>query len=85
MLEKSLDDTNWESCDSFESSRPATQVLIDGRRISTDDSIIGLRLGEISNFVEIKNSSGPNRRRGGIIGEINLSRTSFQKSEIIEK
>jgi len=44
--EKSLDDTNWESFDSFQSSRPATQVLIDCRRISADDNIIGLRLGE---------------------------------------
>ena len=58
---------------------------MDGRRISTDDNIIGLRLGEKSSFVQLKNLSGPTRRRGGIIGEINLSSTSFQKTEIIEK
>ena len=42
----SLDDMNWESCDSFQSSRPPTQVLMDCRRMSADDNIIGLRLGK---------------------------------------
>ena len=28
---------------------------------------------------------GPNRRRGGIIGEIDLTKSSFQKAETIEK
>ncbi|CAG5102831.1 Oidioi.mRNA.OKI2018_I69.chr1.g487.t1.cds [Oikopleura dioica] len=69
---KSLDDMNWESSDSFQSSRPPTQVLMDCRRMSADDNIIGLRLG-------------PNRRRGGIIGEIDLTKTAFVKTENIDK
>ena len=53
-FEKSLDDANWESFAAFQSTRPATEVLIDCRRISSDDNIIGLRLGKILKIFVIK-------------------------------